>query len=171
MNPVQPQATPVPIHDITGPVWFFPYSAWTIIAAAVGLLAVIGLLAWIFRRKRKAIVLTPKERALRALADLRREGAEADSYAFGVKVSDALRRYIRDQFGLDATTRTSVEFLESIRENLVFSDNEKAALSEFLESADLLKYARVQAGGEEIQNLLSTAERLVRGEENPVALK
>ena len=82
-----------------------------------------------------------------------------------MKVSDALRTYIRDQHGLDAVTRTSMEFLEALRDNAAFSDNEKAALSEFLESVDLLKYARqCPPAADDIQSLLDIAERLVRGE-------
>ncbi len=87
-------------------------------------------------------MLTARERALAALRELRGEASEADPYGFGVRVSDALRTYIRDQHGLDAVTRTSVEFLEVLRDNAAFTDNEKAAISEFLESVDLLKYAR-----------------------------
>ena len=78
-----------------------------------------------------------------------------------------LRTYIRDQHGVDALTRTSVEFLEALRENAVFTENEKAALSEFLESVDLLKYARLPAAADDIQALLDTAERFVRGT-NPI---
>ena len=168
MMPSQPAATPAPIHDITGPMAFFPYPLWMVILAAFGVLAVIGLLVWLTRRKRTARPLTPKQRALATLDELRREGVDADSYAFGVRVSDALRAYIRDQHGLDAVTRTSVEFLESLRNNPAFTDNEKGALSEFLESVDLLKYARQDAGAEEIQTLLHLAERLVRGEKTAV---
>jgi hypothetical protein len=164
---LQPQATPAPIHDIEGPVWLFPYPVWMIVAAAVGLLLLVGLIIWLVRRARRPRPLTPRERALAVLEDLRRLGGEADPYAFGVRVSDALRSYIRDQFGLDAVTRTSIEFLETLRDNAVFSDNEKAALAEFLESVDLLKYARQSAGAEEIQTLLSIADRLVRGEQAP----
>jgi hypothetical protein len=166
MMPTQPQpsATPAPIHDIAGPVWFFPYPMWMVFAAVAGLLVLTGLIIWLVRRARRARALTPKERALAALTDLQREGGEADPYAFGVRVSDALRAYIRDQHGLDAVTRTSLEFLATLRDNAVFTENEKAALAEFLESADLLKYARQSAGAEEIQTLLSIAERLVRGE-------
>lgn len=169
MMPAQPQtaATPAPIHDIAGPVWFFPYPVWMVVAAAAGLLLLVGLVIWLVRRARRAKTLTPRERALGAINDLRREGGEADPYAFGVRISDALRAYIRDQHGLDAITRTSLEFLETLRDNAVFSENEKAALAEFLESADLLKYARQEAGAEEIQTMLSIAERLVRGEQAP----
>jgi hypothetical protein len=163
MMPTPPQPTPAPIHDIAGPVWLFPYPVWLVVASALALLTLIGLVFWLTRRKRPAPVLTPRQRALAALEQLRREGPETDPYAFGVRISDALRTYIRDQHGLDALTRTSVEFLEALRENAVFTENEKAALSEFLESVDLLKYARLPAAAADIQSLLDVAERLVRG--------
>jgi hypothetical protein len=165
MMPTQPAATPAPIHDIADPLWLFPYPVWLVVAAAAGLLVLLGLVFWLIRRARRARPLTARQRALAVLAELRRDGGNADPYAFGVKVSDALRAYIRDQHGLDAVTRTSLEFLDTLRDNAVFSENEKAALAEFLESADLLKYARQSAGAEEIQSLLSIAERLVRGEQ------
>jgi Domain of unknown function (DUF4381) len=167
MMPPTTQATPAPIHDIAGPVWFFPYPAWMVVAAGLAFLALVGLLFWFTRRKRPAPVLTARERALAALRELHGEASEADPYDFGVRVSDALRTYIRDQHGLDAVTRTSVEFLEVLRDNAAFSNNEKAAISEFLESVDLLKYARQAAGADEIQVLLEIAERVVRGESPP----
>lgn len=169
MMPNQPAATPAPIHDISGPVSFLSMPLWMVIAGAVAFLVVTGLIVWLTRRKRVR-TLTPRERALKAISELRKAGGDADSYAFGVKVSDALRSYIRDQHDLDAITRTSVEFLESLRTNPVFNDNEKAAISEFLESVDLLKYARVSAGPSEVEALLEIAERLVRSEKAPSTL-
>jgi hypothetical protein len=167
MMPPTTQATPAPIHDIAGPVWFFPYPAWMVVAAGLAFLALVGVLFWFTRRKRPTPVLTARERALAALCELRGETSEADPYDFGVRVSDTLRTYIRDQHGLDAVTRTSMEFLEALRDNAAFSHNEKAAISEFLESVDLLKYARQAAGADEIQVLLKIAERVVRGESPP----
>ena len=167
MMPPTTQATPAPIHDIAGPVWFFPYPAWMVVAAGLAFLALVGVLFWFTRRKRPAPVLTARERALAALRELRGETSEADPYDFGVRVSDTLRTYIRDQHGLDAVTRTSLEFLEVLRDNAAFSNNEKAAISKFLESVDLLKYARQAAGADEIQVLLEIAERVVRGESPP----
>ena len=164
MMPPTAQATPAPIHDIAGPVWFFPYPAWMVVAAGLAFLALVGLIFWYTRRKRPAPVLSARERALAALQELRGEASEVDQYGFGVRVSDALRTYIRDQHGLDAVTRTSVEFLEVLRDNAAFTTNEKAAISEFLESVDLLKYARQAAAAEEIRTLLELAERVVRGE-------
>ena len=170
MMPPTPPATPAPIHDIAGPIWFFPYPGWMVVAAGLAFLALVGLLFWLTRRKRPAPVLTARERALAALGELRKEASESDPYGFGVRVSDALRTYIRDQHGLDAITRTSVEFLEVLRQNAAFTDNEKAAISEFLESVDLLKYARQSAAAQEIRVLLEIAERVVRGESPPQAV-
>jgi Domain of unknown function (DUF4381) len=138
-----------------------------VVAAGLAFLALVGVLFWFTRRKRPTPVLTARERALAALRELRGEASEADPYDFGVRVSDTLRTYIRDQHGLDAVTRTSMEFLEALRDNAAFSHNEKAAISEFLESVDLLKYARQAAGADEIQVLLEIAERVVRGESPP----
>lgn len=164
MNPQAPTATPAPLHDIAGPLSIFPYPLWMVIGGALVLLALIGLAVWLTRRKRTARPLTPRQRALAAIAELRREGVETDGYAFGVRVSDALRTYIRDQHGLDAVTRTSVEFLEALREHVAFTDNEKGAISEFLESVDLLKFARQEATPEDVEALLALGERLVAGE-------
>jgi Domain of unknown function (DUF4381) len=167
MMPPTAPATPAPIHDIAGPIWFFPYPAWMVVAAGLAFLALVGLIFWYTRRKRPAPVLSARERALAVLRELGGEVSQVDPYAFGVRVSDALRTYIRDQHGLDAVTRTSVEFLEVLRDNAAFSSNEKGAISEFLESVDLLKYARQAAAAEEIRTLLEIAERVVRGESPP----
>ncbi len=167
MTPSGPAPTPAPIHDIADDLMAFLLSSAALpfwVAAALGFLVLIGLVFWLTRRKRSAPIPTARERALAALSELRREGSEADPYEFGIKISDALRTYIRDQHGLDAVTRTSVEFLEELRDNSAFSQNEKAALAEFLEAVDLLKYARLPAAAHDIDVLLSTAERLVKGE-------
>lgn len=158
--------TPAPLHDIAGPVWFLPVPLWVlivggIVALALGVLLVKGFLALV-RRKRPP---TPREVALAALETLRARHADADPYAFGISVSDAVRNYLTDQYQLSATTQTSLEFLESIRDNAVFSANEKAGLSVFLDRTDLLKYARASADASDLISLLEVAGRLVRGEQ------
>ena len=172
MNPITsaPAAapTPAPIHDIVGPVWFFPWPVWVVVCVALGVLVLLAGLIWGLRSwlGRKAPP-TAKERALAVLDALRGTVAGADPYAFGITVSDAIRNYIHEQHGLQATTQTSLEFLETIRANPVFTDNEKAGLAVFLEKTDLLKYARAEAGESEMIGLLETAGRLVRAEVQP----
>jgi hypothetical protein len=168
MNPAAPASTPVPINDIVGPVWFFPWPVWVVVCLAFATILVLGAIVWgvVWLLKRKAPP-TARERALGVLDALRNTVSGADPYAFGITVSDAIRSYILDQHGLHATTQTSLEFLEEIRANPVFTENEMSGLSVFLEKTDLLKFARAEAGESEMIGLLETAVRLVRGEVQP----
>ena len=166
MNPAAPSPTPAPLNDIVGPVWFWPYPLWmTLVAGFVALLILAGLV-WLLKKllTRKPVPLTNRQKALAALEALRSGIAGADPYAFGVTVSDAIRSYIRAEHRLGATTQTSLEFLNSIRSNPLFTDNEKSGLTVFLEKTDLLKFARAEAGEREMLDLLDIAARLVRGE-------
>jgi hypothetical protein len=137
----------------------------TLVAGFVALLILAGLV-WLLKKllTRKAVPLTNRQKALAALEALRSGIAGADPYAFGVTVSDAIRSYIRAEHRLGATTQTSLEFLNSIRSNPLFTDNEKSGLTVFLEKTDLLKFARAEAGEREMLDLLDIAARLVRGE-------
>jgi hypothetical protein len=164
VNPqAAPSATPGPIHDITGPVSFFPYPIWMVVAVALGVAALIALVIWFFATRRKSAKgLTPGEQALADLARLRSQVETSDPYPFSIAVSDVLRIYLRDAHGLSATTQTSREFLETVRSRNVFNEEEREALAGFLEKADLIKFARLHATSMDCTALLEQAERLVR---------
>ncbi len=166
MNPAAPAPTPAPLHDIVGPVWFWPYPLWMTVAAGIvllGLLVLLVLLAKKFLASRKRPP-TNREKALAALEAMRPGISSAEPYAFGVGVSEALRRYLSAEYGFRATTQTSLEFLNAIRSKPVFSENEKQGLGEVLERTDLLKFARAGANESELLDLLDIAARVVRGE-------
>ncbi len=165
MNPpaAAPAPTPVPIHDIVGPVAFFPYPLWVVAAAALALVALVALAVWFFGFRRRAPrPLSAAERAQGELFRLRAEVATSDPYAFSIAVSDVLRRYLRDARGLSATTQTSREFLETVKTRQAFNDEERAALAAFLDKADLVKFARLHATAGDGAALLDQADRLVR---------
>lgn len=170
MNPFNqgpnPTPTPVPLHDIVGPVWYWPYPLWMTLLGAVVLAAVLFLIYRLVKKylTRKAPPLTNRQKALAALEKLRSGVSGADPYAFGVTVSNAIRRYIQAEYGLEATTQTSIEFLDTLRESPFFSDNEKDGLEVFLSKTDLLKFARSGAPETELLDLLDISARLVRGE-------
>ncbi|NDG69868.1 MAG: DUF4381 family protein [Proteobacteria bacterium] len=166
MNPAAPSPTPAPLNDIVGPVWFWPYPLWMTLVAGLVLLLILAGFVWLLKKllTRKEVPLTNRKKALAALEALRSGIAGVDPYAFGVTVSDSIRGYIRAEHRLGATTQTSLEFLNSIRGNPLFTDNEKAGLTVFLEKTDLLKFARAEAGEREMLDLLDIAARLVRGE-------
>lgn len=170
MNPLNqvptPASTPVPLHDIVGPVWYWPYPLWMTLLGALVLAAMVFLLFQLVKKltRRKAAPLTNREKALAALEKLRAGVSGADPYQFGVTVSNAIRRYIQEEYGLEATTQTSIEFLDTLRESSFFSENEKDGLEVFLSKTDLLKYARSGAPETELLDLLDISARLVRGE-------
>jgi len=161
-----PEPTPVPIHDIVGPVWFWPYPLWMTICAALAFLLVSAGFIYLAQRllRRRSRILTNRERAIKALNALRDGMAGTDPYNFGVEVSDDVRSYIQAEHDLSATRQTSIEFLQSIADHVLFTENEKAGLAVILERTDMLKYARAEAGESEMLDLLETAVRFVRGE-------
>lgn len=162
MPTAAPAPTPAPIHDLAEVVWFSPYPLWMWIGGGVLLVALLAwVIWWLFIRRRPEKLLTPRQRALASLVVLQGEAA-LTPYDFGIRVSDILRTYIDEAFGIRAVTATSIEFLESIRQNPRFNADERQALREFLEQVDLLKFARVEAGGEEKARLLTSAEAVVR---------
>lgn len=163
MNPQAQAPTPAPIHDIVGPVSFFPYPIWMVVAAGVALLVLIGLLVWFLATRRAPVKhLTPGEQALSDLAALRGNVDTSDPYPFSIAVTDVLRVYLRDAHGMSATTQTSREFLETARTRQFFNDEEREALAAVLEKADLIKFARLHATSADCADLLDKAEHLVR---------
>jgi hypothetical protein len=161
MPPIQPGSTPAPLHDIVDVVPIFPYPLPVLIGGGLLLLAVLGWAAWFFLLRKKPVAPPgPRARAIGALVEL--QGQTFSPYEFGVRISDILRRYIDGAFGIRAVSATSIEFLESIRDNPRFTADERASLRDFLETVDLIKFARVEAGGEELQKLFAAAEAVVR---------
>jgi hypothetical protein len=157
---MMPQPTPAPLEDIVDVVQYFPYPWWVVAAGILVGLALLGLLAWWIFRPRPQAPLSPQARAVAALASL--QGANLPPYEFAVRVSGILREYIDEAFGIRAVTATSLEFLESIKNHPRFGADERAALRDFLETADLLKFARMETDPAACDRLFAAAEALVR---------
>jgi len=112
-------------------------------------LAVVGLLAaalWglthIRRRVREAR-LSPGERALAELERLiRRRLVEKGLYKdFYIELTGVVRRYIERTHGIHAPSQTTEEFLQAAVSHPAFAAATLGPLREFLESADLIKFA------------------------------
>ena len=89
--------------------------------------------------------------------------AVINPYRFSIRVSDILRRYVTEQFGLPVTRQTSVEFLNGLRGSSPLSEDEKSLLEDFLNRCDLIKFARYDATREDSRLLLEEANRFVKG--------
>jgi len=158
------------IRDIAPPVDVFPYPLWLVVTVAVAAALLIALIAWlVFQRLSKkpaAPPPTPYEIALAALRRAREQLDTLDPHAFGILVSDILRDYLLQKFGLPATRQTSDEFLRTLEGYAKFSTDEKMLLARFLEKCDLIKFARVDASRSDSEALLDQAVRFVNESAN-----
>lgn len=153
-------------HDIAPPVDYSLIPPWLIFVASFVVLSLIGgVVWWIIQRRRKRAVppQLPRDRALAALGAAANEIHAINPYQFSIRVSDILRHYVTDQYGLPVTRQTSVEFLERMNRAEHFSEDEKRLLADFLNRCDLIKFARYDATPSDSHLLLDEATRFVEG--------
>ena len=84
-------------------------------------------------------------------------------YQFCIRVSDILRRYVTQQYGVPATRQTSIEFLTAAAKAPSFSADDKSLLEDFLNRCDLIKFAKYEATISDSELLLEEAIRFVKG--------
>jgi len=90
----------------------------------------------------------------------RPEGAEAVD-AFFVELSDLVRHYLEDRFGLHAPEFTTEEFLDVAAGSPDLSAAHQGFLQDFLRRADQVKFARHLPDGDYIEEVLGAADRFL----------
>ena len=145
------------IRDIKGLVPV-PHSWWWLLPVIV-----LGVIAWWLWRLKKPTVATetvppptPLEVALAALEQLRARSLPVE--LFYTRLSDIVRHYIEGQFGLRAPERTTEEFLAES----TLPGASMALLSTFLQESDLVKFARLRPGRDDMERAFDAAEKFVR---------
>ena len=153
---VEPSIAP-PV-EISGPLaWLW----W-----ALGALAILALLfaAWRYWRRRKTekpviAEIPAHERARRKLE------TALDLFdqpkPFCIVVSDAMRLYLEERFGLRAPERTTDEFLGDLSRSSALTDLQKETLKQFLSACDMVKFARYEPQRPELEALYNSALRLI----------
>lgn len=136
--------------------------------AVFGLCLLVVLLAFVASRRRQrrspdAVEVPAHVRALRELARLRTapRSAPAEVDAFYVAVSQVLRVYVEERFGLRAPERTTEEFLVELEHGGPLSNAQVVELRRFLHQCDLVKFAAQQPGEDVHLETLAIAEALV----------
>jgi uncharacterized protein DUF4381 len=152
-------------HDIAPPVDYSLIPAWLVFIIAFVGLSLVGLAVWWFvnRRKKSSPPKLPREIALEELDRISSEIGSMTPYQFSIRVSDILRKYVTQQYGLPATRQTSIEFLSALTKASSFSDEERSLLEDFLGRCDLIKFARYEATTSDSELLLQEAIRFVKG--------
>ena len=143
---------------------------WPVLAVAV-IVAVLALAWWLWKRSqsRKLVVpLVPAHiRAKQALA--RALELIGQPKEFCIVVSDTVRTYLEERFKFHAPDQTTEEFLYELSETNLLTPDQKESLGRFLESCDLVKFAKYEPGENELRELHSSAVRLVE-ETEPVEI-
>jgi len=151
------------IRDIRGPKFIFPPWLLPAVIAGAVLLAVgaWGLRRWL-RRRRQPRALLPFEIALQRLEEMRALMQPAAAREFSIAVSDVVRRYIEERFGVTATHRTTEEFLHELLESSHAPlARHRAVLSEFLQQCDLVKFAGISLTLQNMESLHHSARAFV----------
>jgi hypothetical protein len=157
------------IRDIRGPKFIFPPWLLPAVIAGAALLALgaLGLWRWL-RRRRQPRALLPFEIALQRLEEMRALMQPAAAREFSIAVSDVVRRYIEERFGVTATHRTTEEFLHDLLESSHAPlARHRALLSEFLQQCDLVKFAGMSLTLHNMESLHHSARAFVLETANP----
>jgi hypothetical protein len=165
--PASPPAPLPEIRDIAPVVDVFPWPWWVVALVIAAACVVLGLFVWLIvraiRQQAPPPPLSARTIALQELEKLRWQIDTMDAHAFSVVVSDVLRAFIGTHFGMRATKQTSPEFLASIANAPQFTEEDRGLLARFLEKCDLIKFAHIEAGKEEMNDLLTSAIGFVQG--------
>jgi len=163
VNDIRDIKPPLAIPDSLAWLW------WTL--GAVVLLVALWL-AWRHFFGRVAPVnlpppIPPHVRAKQKLAEAL--ALIAQPKPFCVLVSDTVRIYLEERFNFRAPERTTEEFLRELQSTDLLAGEQKDSLGRFLESCDLVKFAKYEPGESELQELHHSAVQLVEETEPPAA--
>ena len=159
------------IHDIKPPVMIpnaWEWLWWTLAALAI-LAAGIFLWRWWQKRKANIPLVPPVPAHIRAKQKLGEALALiSQPKRFCILVSDTVRFYLEERFDFRAPERTTEEFLHELQSTDRLKAEQKVKLGEFLESCDLVKFAKYEPVELELRELHSSALRLVEQTEEKV---
>ena len=147
---------------------------WLVAAGIAVVLVILGFVALRWRKRRPIEVRrqTPEEIAQAALALLLAENLPARGLIkeFYLRLTGIVRQYVEDTTGIRAPEQTTEEFLRDMRSRAVFPSDRSARLAEFLESADLIKYAGQQPEEGQVDQAIARAHEFVNLKSSPAAV-
>jgi hypothetical protein len=152
------------IRDIKPPIVIS--NGWEWLWWTFGVLVVLALmlLAWryLHRRMTQVPITPPVPAHVRAKQKLQEALAMiSQPKPFVIAVSDTARTYLEERFDFRAPERTTEEFLRELAGTNLLSSDQKESLGGFLESCDLVKFAKYEPREPELHELHDAAMRLV----------
>jgi hypothetical protein len=159
------------IRDIKPPIEItdpWAWLGWTLGAIALVIAAVL-LWRWWQKRRRQIALVPPVPAHVRARQQLDEALALiGQPKPFVVAVSGTARTYLEERFDFRAPDRTTEEFLRELSGTALLDREQKNSLGAFLQSCDLVKFARYEPRETELRELHGAAVKLVE-ETGPAA--
>ena len=152
---------PDEIEDIRPPITDSPSLMVAGILACLLVIALVAYFAWPNAKPKAALPPLPKEVAKRQLEALKQRIQTEDGYAFSIKISDLLRSFIEQHFGIKAVRQTTNEFLIEASKKSHFDLAQQERLRHFLLTCDSIKFAQANAGVQESEALFEQAAAFV----------
>ena len=140
------------------------------LVAVLGVLAAVWFVVRFVARKVKEHRMSPIERAWVELDRLIAKGLPGRGRYkdFYVELTMVVRRYVQRKYGIKAPHLTTEEFLAELRDSRLLAGHESRTasheLQEFLESADMVKFAGIQATPEMADAATESARGYLKGD-------
>ena len=152
------------LRDIKGQASLPLPAVWPWIVAALAVIALAALAVILWRRRTVAAVdnRPPYQRALDALAAIEamRLPEQERFKEYYTLVSDTVRTYIEQRFGVPALERTTTEIRADLKRSDMAEDV-KSQIMLFLQDSDLIKFSTFRPDVESAAYLLATARFIV----------
>lgn len=138
----------------------------------IAIIIIIALILWfVFRkRKEKPRILTPWEKAILALNAIKLEfvRGELSPIKCLLKLTDEVRSYLEERFNIHAPKQTTEEFMSGMENSSSpLTNSDRNFLREFMQSADMIKFAKYDADKAMIEHSIERALLLI-AETTPV---
>jgi hypothetical protein len=146
-----------PIEISNGWEWL-----WWTLGAVVLLVALTLLWRYVHRRMTHISVPPPIPAHIRAKKKLEEAlTLISQPKPFVIAVSDTARIYLEERFQFRAPERTTEEFLRELAGTNLLAGEQKESLGGFLESCDLVKFAKYEPTETELHGLHHSAVKLI----------
>ena len=142
---------------------------WTLMA--LGAVVAGSAVYFIFRkiqRKIRVLRMAPRERALHELRELlaKRLPEKGRVKEFYVRLTGIVRHYVERRHNVRAPELTTEEFLHEASKHPAFTPETVARLKDFLNAADMVKFAGITASVETITHSTDSAKQYIEAEKN-----
>jgi hypothetical protein len=157
------------IRDVKPPVDFpdWWWLLWVVLAAMIAAACIYFLLRYKKSPQTPVVPqdpeLPPWEKAYQDLEVLRQENLLDKGLfkEFFTRVADIARHYMENRFDIRAPHMSTEEFLYYLGITGHLNDNQKAALKDFLNSCDMVKFAKYDPTIKEAQENFDSARKLI----------